>query len=179
MSDEELMAQYVAGDDSAFEKLYQKHSGKVYAYLRKKMNSSQEVDELFQTSFLKFHRFKRKYNSRYPVLQWLFVIVRSTLIDHYRKNSRQIEVADAPVESFSEAMSQNHGNPSLISARVDDLLERLPTDQREIVTRRVVDDQTYEEIAASLNRSEDSIRQTVSRALRKMKTNLVPKERRS
>ncbi len=173
------MTRYIAGDDSAFGKLYQKYSGKVYAYLRKKLKSSQEIEEVFQASFLKFHRVRAKYNPKYPVLQWVFVIVRSTLIDHYRKNARQVEVTDIPIESFSETASQNNSDPSLTSERVDDLLVNLPKDQQDIVTRRVIDDQTYEEIASSLNRSEDSIRQTVSRALRRVKTNLMPKERRS
>ena len=179
MTDEELMARYLRGEDSAFELLYQKHSGKVYAYLKKKLKSSEEVEELFQSAFLKFHRVRSNYDPKYPVLQWLFVIVRSLLIDHYRKAGRQIEVTDTPIENFSETMSQNHSEPSLITERVDALLESLPEEQRDIVTRRVINDQTYEEIALSLNRSEQSVRQAVSRALKKIKSNLVPKERRS
>jgi RNA polymerase sigma-70 factor (ECF subfamily) len=179
MTDEELMVRYLAGDDSAFELLYGKYSGKVYAYLRKKLNSPQEVEELFQISFLKFHRARDRYNSKYPVLQWMFVIVRSSLIDHYRKTARQVDLSDIPIECFSEPMSQNEAAPSLISERAGALLGQLPRHQRDIVTRRIIDDQTYEEIALSLNCSEESIRQTVSRTLRKMKTNLIPKERRS
>jgi RNA polymerase sigma-70 factor (ECF subfamily) len=147
--------------------------------LRKKLKSPEEIEELFQASFLKFHKSRGKYDPTYAVLQWLFVIVRSLLIDHYRKVGRQIEVTDTPVENFSETMSQNHNEPSLITERVDALLESLPDEQRDIVTRRVINDQTYEEIALSLNRSEQSVRQTVSRALKKIKSNLVPKERRS
>lgn len=172
------MARYLAGDDSAFELLYRKYSGKVYAYLRKKLNSQQEVEELFQVSFLKFHRLRGRYKSKYAVLQWLFVIVRSSLIDHYRKTARQVDLSSAPIESFSETMSQNNADPSLSMERVDALLGQLPSHQRDIVTRRIIDDQTYEEIALSLNRSEESVRQTVSRALRRIKTTLIPKERR-
>lgn len=179
MTEEELMRRYREGDSAAFDMLYQRHSGKVYAYLRKKLSSQEEAEEVFQATFMKFHRSRQIYDPKYPVLQWLFVIVKSSLTDHYRKLGRQVPITDQAIENYSDISSQNERDEALSEERVATILQGLPPDQREIVERRVIKEDSYEEIAMSLKRSEAGVRQIVSRALRKLKNHLSASERRS
>src|SRR3954466_12690289 len=105
------MRRYILGDNEAFRLLYARHSGRVYAYLRKKLDSPQETDEVFQACFLKFHQARDQYNPKYPILQWLYVISRTTLLDHVRKEGRQVQIADgvAP-EDLPLSQKDNSGS---------------------------------------------------------------------
>lgn len=162
-TDHELMQAYLNADESAFAVLYNRHSGKIYAYLKKKLNNRQEVDEVFQKVFLKFHQSRKNYKAEYLVLQWLYVIAQTTVIDHFRKQNRQLITDDMP-------LSQNDTPEALNLERDVSLLDQLPNEQRQVVEMRIVDGLSYEQIAASLNRTEVGIRQTVSRALKKLRS---------
>lgn len=59
---------------------------------------------------------------------------------------------------------------------VADLLTRLPEDQRQAVRARVLEERSYEEIAAELETSSLVVRKRVSRGLVRLRTEL---ERRS
>lgn len=161
------MRAYLGGDDKAFEALYRRHSGKVYGYLRKKLSDRAVVDEVFQSVFLKLHQTRRNYDPAYPFAQWLFVVAKTTLFDHFRKAGRQVKVLDEPFDE--ELLSQNPPSPALNSGKELEALGALPPEQRQAVEMRVFDERSYEEIAVKLSRSQESVRQMVSRGLKKLR----------
>jgi len=58
-SDEELMKAYQLGNAEAFELLYGRYSPRVYGYLCKKISNRVAADDVFQTIFLKLHKFRQ------------------------------------------------------------------------------------------------------------------------
>jgi RNA polymerase sigma-70 factor (ECF subfamily) len=58
---------------------------------------------------------------------------------------------------------------ALIEEKDVELLKGLPADQRQAVEMRVIDELPYEDIAQKLGRSEASVRQMVSRGLRRLR----------
>ena len=49
LSDEDLMTRYQNGQELAFEILFERHRGKVYGYLLKKLRDDVSADDVFQT----------------------------------------------------------------------------------------------------------------------------------
>ncbi len=165
---------YLGGDHAAFEVLYRRHSGRVYGYLRKKLSDRGAVDEVFQNTFLKFHQTRRNYDSSFSFAQWLFVIARTTLFDYFRKQGRQVSVSDEPIDE--ERLSQDTSASALselgseqVTEAMSGALRALPKEQRQAIELRVLEERSYEEIAAALGRSEVSVRQMVSRGLKKLR----------
>lgn len=169
-TDQELMENYLSGDESAFASLYERHSGKVYAYLKKKLNTREETDEVFQKVFLKFHHSRKNYDRQYPVMQWLYVIAKTTLLDHFRAQSKQVKVDESPIEEINpNLLSQNAPAQTLSLERDIEILQSLSKEQRQAIEMRVFDELSYEQIAEKLNRSQDNVRQLISRALKKLR----------
>ena len=56
LEDEELMTFYQAGEIQAFEALYQRYSGRLYAYLLKHKLNSESAQDLLQEVFTRLHR---------------------------------------------------------------------------------------------------------------------------
>jgi len=166
LSDEELMELYrKQGSEAAFAALYQRHSGRVYSYLSRRLASRQELDELHQAVFLKFHQSRALYDPKYPVLQWLFVIARTSLTDHLRKSERTVHTVDEP-----EAIEAQPAPEAEMESVTDtELLQSLPEREQLAVKMRVLEEKSYGEISAILGQSEASARQMISRALRKLK----------
>src|SRR4051812_21551899 len=106
------MHAYRAGETGAFEELYRRHSGQVYAYLKRRVSSREEVDEIFQAAFFKVHRSRHKFDFKFPFAQWLYVITKTALLDHFRKQGRSVPLANSEVD-----LSQIEGAPALDGER--------------------------------------------------------------
>ncbi len=161
------MVAYLTGDVLAFERIYARYSGKILAYLQKKIQNPEERDEVFQLVFFKFHKSRRSYDPGYPLLQWLYVITRSTYLDHLKRKRRLERTTEAfKVEQEIADLSQNEPTPSLSEG---EFLSGLSGISKEVVSQRIMDESSYEEIAMKLNMSESNVRQIFSRTLRKLR----------
>lgn len=162
-----LMEAYASGDEHAFQVLYARHSGKIYGFLKSKLDSRSDVDEVFQLVFLKFHQNRSKYDPKFPVLQWLFVIARTSLLDFLRSKSRQSSHEQIENLDFS---SQNTAERTLINQEDLRLSEvEISNEQKEIVRLRVFDELSYQEISVKLGKSSENVRQIFSRAIKRLR----------
>jgi RNA polymerase sigma factor (sigma-70 family) len=163
-TDEELMRGYRLGEAAAFEELYRRYSGRVYGYLRKRLPSREESDELLQGVFLKAHRLRHRFDPKYPFSQWIYVISKTLLLDHFRKQGRSLPALESEID-----LSQIEGPPALSGERSLEILEQLNPEQRTVVEMRVFDEHSYDEIARKLGKTQEGVRQILSRALRKLR----------
>lgn len=178
--DTEWMKAYLLGDRSGFDAIYRKYSGKVYGYLTQKLSSKAETDEVFQEVFLKFHRFRRNYDFKYSLLQWLYVISNTVLADHHRKRGRSV-LTEAWDEKFHE-VSQTDASLALIpmeSNAPEVELSMLNAEQQSVLEMRVIGELEFREIASRLGKSEQGVRQILSRALKKLRAPKTTSPRRS
>jgi RNA polymerase sigma-70 factor (ECF subfamily) len=159
-TDEVLMTEYRLGDDSAFAILYERHSTKVFGFLRAKTSSDVLARDIFQTTFLKLHSTRGRYQPGLPFLPWIFAICRNELIDTMRKKSRNLEDA---TEWLPEFPAEEPTESQTVS------LAELPEAQRKAVELRYQDDLAFEAIATKLNTSSENARQLVSRGVKALR----------
>jgi RNA polymerase sigma factor (sigma-70 family) len=161
LSDEELMVMYQAGAEDAFQILYQRHSEKIYGFLRSRVWNNERAAENFQDVFLKMHRSKHLYNKFLPALPWIFSVTRSVLIDGLR--------ADKRAKRDAEFKHEEADNAPATLPEITTWLNRLPESQRYAVELRFINEKTFEEVAATLNTSSQNARKIISRAVSKLK----------
>ena len=159
------MELYQNGEYMAFEILFHRHQSKVYAYLHKRVHDKNVIDDLFQNIFTKFHKSKKQYSPKYPVLAWLYTISRSVMLDYYKK-SKQTFV------ELSENMASNEdpSNESQVNIQQEKMLT---DDEKEAITLRYLSDQDFEEISNKLKTTPSNVRKIVSRGLQKLRIKYV------
>lgn len=171
-TDDKLMLLYQEGDEKALEELYRRYSGRVYAYLKKRLADKDWADDVFQQIFTKLHQTRHQYNPAYRFDQWIFVMTKTVLLDFWKttdvKTKRyfsesidNVSVSQLPVTHPMVERSALISEPALAA---------LSPDQRAAIELKFVDELSYHEIANKLGRSEDSVRQLVSRAVRKLRS---------
>lgn len=164
LSNEELMRLYQDAQEDAFNILYQRHSGLVYGYLRKRLPTAQAASDVFQAAFLKLHRSKEQFNSSFSFTPWLFTVVRTSLLDWQKNQNRR--PAPSPLDENFAAPT----TPELVTAPD---LSALPQPQRTAVELRYLQELSFEEIATRLDTTPGNARQIVSRALKNLKSMLI------
>lgn len=162
-SDEQLMMLYRQGEYGAFEELYFRHSGRVYAYLRSKLTVPGEAEDLLQTSFMKLHQSRESFDATMPFLPWVFAITRNVLIDHIRKH-KPVPIAPEKVTALADRKIQQE---SEVRGEADweEIMKLLPEDQRNLLALRFEEGLSFDEIAKRCGGNETSVRKRVSRTI--------------
>ena len=171
-TDEELMIKYQAGEYYAFEELFKRHSKKVFSFLGKRLSNKEEAEDLFQQVFSKFHQSKHTYSPQYAFTQWLFVVAKSVLLDHWCKENRRIKQTAAYIKASEVESQENSNDNTSLPESITATLSSLPTHQRQALELRVMDELSYAEISKRLKYSEANVRQLVSRAIRKIRQSI-------
>ncbi|MGZ3694961.1 MAG: RNA polymerase sigma factor [Bdellovibrionota bacterium] len=161
LSDEELMGAYQIGDEQAFSVLYQRHSGRVYGFLKSKFREEAAAKDVLQATFLKLHRTRAKYDAKFLFVPWLFTICRNEMLDAFKKNNQRQEtlMAETPEPALT---------PEAETTEIS--LTSLPAAQREAIELRFEQDLSFEQIAEHLATSPSNARQIVSRAVRSLRS---------
>lgn len=86
-SDETLMLAYRDGDAGAFDILYDRHKGRLYRYLLRQSGQAALAEDLFQNTWMKLLKARKRYQPRARFTTYLFHIAHNLLIDHYRRGN--------------------------------------------------------------------------------------------
>lgn len=107
VTNESLLAQYVNGDFTAFEQLYQRNKGGVYRYLLRQVHDTSLVDDLFQDIWAKVVTHASTYQQSASFTTWLYTIARHKVIDHVRHVQVVNKVIDSQTEADVQGVNEN------------------------------------------------------------------------
>jgi RNA polymerase sigma factor (sigma-70 family) len=164
-TDEELLS-----DESAegFAMLYRRRYPLVRGYLRRRVGSQPElVLDLVAETFARALERRGQFDPhRGSAAGWLLGIARNLLLDAMHEG----RVAETSRRRLGmERIVVDHEQLELIehesASELEGALSELPAQQREAITRRVLDDEPYAAIAARVGCSEQVVRKRVSRGL--------------
>jgi len=172
--DAALVAAIAARDDVAFTLLYRRYLPVVLRWcLRETGNREVAADlsaEVFAAALISVRRYRPAQGT---VLAWLLGIARNKLLESYRRKRVEdsarrrlrlepVALTDADLDRVEELAS--------LDDEILALVQTLPQPLRQALSDRVIDERSYEEIAAELRCSQSVIRQRVSRALKSLRS---------
>lgn len=157
VSDPELLQAYLAGDQAAFARLYDGHGRHCHDYLRRMLAGADEAttEDLHQEVWLAVARAAASYDAaKARFVTWLFTIARNKVLDHHRRTSGVVHLADdigAPAADEAadlRDLSPEHvaQNRQLAAAIVREV-QALPYAQRETFVLVAQQELSLEEVA--------------------------------
>ena len=155
LSDQELVKNYLNGDNSSFETLLMRHKSRVFAFIMSKIRNKDLSEDIFQDTFIKVvNSLQRgKYNEEGKFLPWIMRIAHNLVIDHFRKESKMKNIR--PSDEFNIFDLISNGNRAqdeeMIRKRVhtdlNKLIQDLPEDQMEVLRMRYFEDMSFKKIS--------------------------------
>lgn len=155
------MLEYKLGNSAAFAVIYDRHVGRLYGYLLKKLRSEAVAKDVLQETLLKLHRFRDRYSREYPFTPWLFTICRNTLTDYFRSIDKQA-VLDENIDTYAAKSETSLENLS-------PNLQKLTGREKEVIDLHYLQGFPFEEIASRLKLAPTNARQISSRAIKKLR----------
>ena len=155
LSDQQLIENYLAGDETSFELLLNRHKSKIYTSIYLFVKDEDQANDIFQEVFIKIIDTLRKgkYNHEGKFLQWAMRIAYNMCVDQFRRGKRYskvsstetfdiFDVLESPEESMEGALMRTQTHD-----RIRSLVDQLPEEQREVVILRHYADMSFKEIA--------------------------------
>ncbi|OGD25995.1 MAG: hypothetical protein A2V57_10425 [Candidatus Aminicenantes bacterium RBG_19FT_COMBO_65_30] len=167
-TDEELAREARAGSRRSFEELARRYKRRLFVYLRPRLGSDQDAEDMVQETFLKLFRNIRSYDPAFRFSTWLYTSANRLAISSYRKKEIAAGRLDAEVAGNladpTVGASGETGTKGLW-----DTARTLGGNQFRALWLRYGEDMTVEEIAGVLGRSRLAVRLLLHRA----RTNLM------
>ena len=106
-SDTALVERVRAGDESAFEVLYERHVAGVLGYCRHMLGSPQEAEDVVQQAFVSAHRAMRRDSREIAFKPWLYTIARNRCVSVLRARREQpAELPDLSTAGLNEQVER-------------------------------------------------------------------------
>jgi len=93
-SDEQLLEAWLAGDATAFDRVYARHRVGVYRYVLRHVRNRATADELHQDVWLRVVQSGQRFDLDASFASWLYRIARNRVIDHWRARRAFVSLDD-------------------------------------------------------------------------------------
>lgn len=170
MTDEQLkicIGKFQSGEIESFADIYEEFFEKIYRYVYFRVQHKETAEDLVSNIFFKVSQnLKRFDSSKARFSTWIYTVARNTIIDHWKTEKRFDDLNRA--ENLAVTKSTDIDSVMQLE-KIQAFLDTLPQNSKDIIIMRVWDGLSHAEIAAVMNQSEDSIKMTYSRSLKKIR----------
>jgi len=174
IDDELLIEQFRRGDESAFERIVERHSADVAALANRLLGWPGEVEDVTQEIFLAAFLGLKKFRCECSLKSWLFTITinkcrsnrykRWLRLRRFSQNSDNVSLSSACEEKDMDADEFRHVRRAVAA---------LPVKYREPVILRYLQELGTDEISRILGISKNTLNVRLSRARKRLKENLA------
>ena len=164
-TDNELMQMFADQEDQvAFERLYYKYKEALIRFSYGYTFNQFKAEEIVHDTFLKVHRYKKKYDPQKPFRTWLWTICKNTNLDALDKKPKR------PDENFddleSELVSLDDSTLDILikestKEHILEIVKSLPLSQREALLLWTNDHLKVEEMGSILLKSDQAVEKLV------------------
>ena len=185
-SGHDASSEYVAlaqkGDQSAFGKLFEIHSGQVYGQILRMVRNPEDANEIAQLAWIKAWNKIGSFRFESAFSSWLYRVAIFTALDAIRKRDsrRELSYEDAEEANLSRENASVVAPPEQIRNlerkeirdRFHDALETLPEHHRTALMLRENEGLTYKEIAQRTNCKTGTVMSRIFNARKAIQTQM-------
>lgn len=172
-----LVGKAKGGDRAAVGKLYELFLDRIFRFVRFRVNSLEDAEDITQEIFMKMWRGLGNYKADgAPFEAWLYKIARNRVIDYYRQQKTAVsfdragQIADnrkSPEKTAIEIISKQEALSGL---------RKLKPSYQEIIIHKFIEELENNDISAIMNKPIEHIRVLQGRAIKALRKKLVNNE---
>ena len=173
MDEQTLVQRAAEGDSAAFETLVERYQQQVYNLALRMVSSHADAQDLAQEAFIRAWRALPSFHRTAQFSTWLYRLTSNICIDFLRAQKRRKVVSLTMLQDDEDKQWELPDGDPLPEQRMIDREERealsrafqaLDPDYRQVLTLRIVNGCSYQEIGEILNLPEGTVKSRLSRA---------------
>ena len=166
------MSAYVAGDDGAFEQLFDRYAPVLARTLSRGLFRPEDARDLVQQTFLQLHRHRKDYQPGRTLRPWLFTIALNLKREYLRRHRSRPEAE--LTEQAAEQLSVSPVGQTLVEhrQRLAVALQALTDDQRDVILLHWIGGIPLPEVAEIVGASLTAVKVRAHRGYQNMRHHL-------
>lgn len=165
-----MMARFLAGDDTAFAELFDRHNHRLYVYCLKLVGDTAQAEDITQEMWERVIRMRRNPQEVHTPVAFFLRIVRNLCINHVKRTRRTIPLATLPESALP---MEERKERSEMEDLVDQALAELPFEYREVLVLNAYCGYRFDEIATMMGKSPEAIWMRASRARARLRQKVI------
>lgn len=151
--------------------IYRTYYKDVYRFINSFTKSQEDAEDLTQEVFIRLFNTSSKYKGDASMKTWLFTIAKNISMDHFRKQSRHVQLKDflLHIIPFKERSTEEKIEKKDELGQVYEKLNELKHDHRTVIVLRNMHDFSVKETANIMKWSESKVKVTYHRALKQLR----------
>jgi RNA polymerase sigma-70 factor, ECF subfamily len=187
VTDAAVVAQVLAGDRDAFRVLVERHSRSIFRVVYRMTGNQQDTEEIVQETLLRAYKSLERFELRANFSTWLYRIAVNRTLDFLNTRKTQMhkdayQIVDNPDPEGSNQVQLPAEDPApdrlLLSAemkrKIAGAMGLLTPAERVAFTMRHMEGRSIEEISQALNLKVSAAKNSVFRAVQKLRQQLEP-----
>jgi RNA polymerase sigma factor (sigma-70 family) len=162
--DHRLVARVRAGDDAAFETIYDRYARGLLAFCHHMLANREEAEDALQHSLVSAYKMLRSTDGEIELRPWLYAIARNRCLSMLRARRKDISLDGAPERGgAADGLADEVQRRTDLRELMEDL-RRLPEDQRGALVLFELGGLPHDEIAAVLRVRREKVKALVFQA---------------
>ena len=166
--DTALVAQFLAGDRSAFDALVRRHQSAVRRLVFRYVKSEADAKDITQSAFVKVFEKLPEFRGEAAFRTWLFRIAINLALNHVRGTPAELAPL-GDVAAFTSSLETSRLVAAELWRKVSARLDDLPPKQRLALELRIFHDLSFEEVAAVAGFSIESAKANFHHAVKRLR----------
>src|SRR5450755_740089 len=163
-TDEYLVAQVRAGEDSAFEAIYDRYARGLLAFCVQMLGSREAGEDALQLTFVAAYRALCRGDNDISLRPWLYTIARNRCLSELRTRRDAISSDGSTMDRQGlEGLADQVQRREELREMLDDM-QRLPTDQRAALVLFELGDHSHSDIAVLLGVRREKVKALIFQA---------------
>jgi len=188
VTDAAVVAQVLAGDRDAFRVLVDRHSRSIFRVVYRMTGNQQDSEELVQETFLRAYKSLERFELRANFSTWVYRIAVNRTLDFL--NARKTQMQTKETYQITDNPDKEEGNQVQVAAdspgpdrlllsaemkrKIAGALGLLTPAERVAFTMRHMEGRSIEEISQALDLKVSAAKNSVFRAVQKLRQQLEP-----
>jgi RNA polymerase sigma-70 factor (ECF subfamily) len=177
VADDKLIDKLRKGDVDAFDMVYHRYAGKLFAFALKYLKSREEAEELVQSVFLKVWENQATLKKETSFKSYLFTIAYNEICNLFRKRKYLQNFIESAISEKPETSTEMESQIEFrfVLEQVDQIIVQLPEKQRVVFLKSRQEGKSSKEIADELGLSKGTVDNYISESLKFIRASLNDK----
>lgn len=162
------------GDTGSFRELFNRYHEKIFVQINKRLHDADEAKDVAQEVFLYLWINRGKLPSLEDFDSYLYVVVRNKVISFFRKNTSRIAGEKFLLDGIYqlECSSEEITLAKELKHHIEEAVNELPVTMKNCFHLSRTEGKKNSEIAMELNISEQTVKNNISEALKRIRSSL-------
>lgn len=170
--DTELVHKFLAGDESAFNKIAGHYHQKIYWHARRMLGNHIDADEVTQEVLIVIYKKLKDFKFNSSLFTWIYRITTTRSLNYIKKRQTKkflffLDEEQKDIETDDDIIKNIEDKEKM--KKLQSILDKIPPKQREVFILRHFDELSYEEISDITGKSVGGLKANYFHALKKVK----------